>query len=77
MSAMMVFHLPNLAVGVGAMFSGVGLAIANYFWLHSDTGLSRRQMWEHIFGLLFFFILGNILGGTALYVAMRLVGVRL
>jgi hypothetical protein len=71
------FHLANLAVGVVAMVSGVACAIANYFWLHADTGLSRRQMWEHIGGLLFFFILGNIGGGTALYIVLRLWGVQL
>lgn len=72
-----VFHLANLAVGIIAVVGGVIMAVANYFWLHSDTQLTTKQMWEHITGLVFFFLLGNIVFGLAAWCVLKAAGVQL
>lgn len=72
-----VFHLPNLIVGLVAVLGGVVMAIANYFWLHADTEMTRKQMWEHIWGLLCFYIVGMLIFGLLAWLLCMALGVPL
>ena len=53
---------------------GVITTIINYFWIHSDVGMTRGQMWDHVLGLLAFFLLGCGSGGFLTYVMLHLLG---
>lgn len=70
----LVFGLPHLVIAVFALMSGVCTAIAAYFWLHNDTNLTRTQMWEHIWGLLTFFVGGFLTGGLLATIFLLLLG---
>jgi hypothetical protein len=70
-----IFHLEHLLVVVAGVVGGVVTAIANYFWIHSDTNMTREQMWAHIWGIFAFFVMGCCLFGVGTYLVLRFSGV--
>lgn len=69
---------PHVFIVVMAIIGAVATAIWSYFALHADlrnrdgTTPTVREMWQHIFGLLAYFVLGFVVFGGGTLAALRI-----